>query len=88
MCSLWERDATFGSDVHFVRDVCLRQAERNTSHHFAAKPQYITVRKHHITFVKQKHHSQCLPVNAGKNELPFLKKMVELRIEEILSNDI
>lgn len=26
--------------------------------------------------------------NAGKNELPFLKKMVELRIEEILSSDI
>ena len=31
-----ERDVSFGHDVHFVRDVCLRQVIRNTSHHFAA----------------------------------------------------
>ena len=37
-----EREVSFGRDVHFVRDVCLRQVKRNTSHHFAAKPQNIT----------------------------------------------
>lgn len=25
MCSLWERDVTFGNDASFGRDVCLRQ---------------------------------------------------------------
>ena len=34
MCSVYtERDVSFGRDVHFVRDVCLRQVNRNASHH-------------------------------------------------------
>jgi len=38
-----ERDVCFASDVPFGRDVCLRH--ESGTHHFAAKPQNITVCK-------------------------------------------
>ena len=38
-----ERDVSCGRDVCFASDVRFARAKRNTSHHFAAKPQNITM---------------------------------------------
>ena len=57
MCSAHaERDVPFGRDVDFVSDVRFAREERNTSHHFAPKAQYITVRQHNITAAKPQLH--------------------------------
>ena len=38
-----ERDARFARDICLASDVRFARDKRNKSHHFAAKPQYITV---------------------------------------------
>ena len=68
-----------GRDVHFVRDVCFAsdvrfaREMRNASHHFAVKPQNITVSEaNNITCaVRRKHHysdishffERCVPLS-------------------------
>ena len=50
MCSACaERDASFGRDVRFARDVCLRQVKRNTSHHCEHSEQHHDAVRHRIT---------------------------------------
>ena len=51
MCSACaEREVSFGREVRFAREVSLRDDMRNTSLHFAAKLQSITVpqAQHHL----------------------------------------
>ena len=63
MCSAFaERDERFARDVSCGRDVPAGVEERNTSHHFAAKPQNITVREvNNITCAfGRKHHKETV----------------------------